>query len=122
MNPDVIDLINRTLPVISAILGAIVGATVTIIITIINKRSEEKRQIRELSFKAGIENWKGVLEIAKKDGGILQPLDYFLIHMRLLSHNLLEKNFKVDDLKTTLKEIDKISNEFVEYADKKRSK
>ena len=47
------------------LLGAMIGTVGTIIITKINKNSEEKRDLRELAFNAGIENWKGACEFAK---------------------------------------------------------
>lgn len=69
----------------AAIIGAAVGSGVTGVfgfITIqLQRRSEERRQIRELAVRAAIENWTRDFELAKLRGGaLLQPLDIYLVH------------------------------------------
>jgi hypothetical protein len=72
--------------VIAAVIGggvaAIVSGGFTIWNLFITRRSEERRQIRELAVKAAIENWSRDFEISKLKGGgtLLQPLDLYLVH------------------------------------------
>ena len=78
--------------VIAAVIGggvaAIVSGGFTIWNLFITRRSEERRQIRELAVKAAIENWSRDFELAKMKGPgvLLNPLDLYLVHaMHLVS-------------------------------------
>ncbi|MDP2939513.1 MAG: hypothetical protein Q8O13_05505 [Candidatus Omnitrophota bacterium] len=115
MSPEIKDIIEKLIPAIYTVLGAIVGAGGTIIITVINKKSEEKKQLRELAFKAGIENWKEGCEFAKRQGGTVYPLDMFILNMKLFSEKLLEKKIKKENLKPTLHENSSIIKQYKEF-------
>lgn len=122
MSPETKEIIEKLIPAIYTVLGAIIGAAGTIIITVINKKSEEKKQLRELAFKAGIENWKGGCEFAKRQGGTVYPLDMFILHMKLFSEKLLEKKIKKEDLKSTLHEINSINKQYKELLEEQQTK
>ena len=77
---------------LAALIGGAIGSGITGIFAIVTiwmqRRSEERRQIRELAVKAAIENWSRDFELAKMKGPgvLLQPLDLYLVHaMHLVS-------------------------------------
>ena len=74
----------------ATVLGAAVGAAVAGVFTVFNlwlaRRSDERRQIRELAVRAAIENWKYYDEAAKQLGQESPPLDIYILHAsRLVS-------------------------------------
>ena len=76
------------MPIDTAIQAAAIGGGVAAIIsggfTIwhlwLARRSEERRQIRELAVSVAIENFKIYKEAASRVGGSIWPLDVYLIH------------------------------------------
>ncbi len=66
------------------VIGAAVGSGVTGIFSFIaitlQRRAEERRQIRELAVRVALENWKIYKDAAERLGGAMQPLDVYLIH------------------------------------------
>jgi len=124
MNPEIKDLVEKLIPIIYTLSGAIAGIAGTIVITMINNKSKEKKQLRELAFKAGIENWKEASAIAQKKGGAIFPLDMFIINMKLLSDNLSEEKLEKETIKTMLKknwEINKEMHDFYLELDKPKT-
>ena len=53
-----IDATTATL--LATAIGAVSSGATGIIILLINKRSEERRHVRELAMKAALENWQQV--------------------------------------------------------------
>ena len=120
MNPEWKDIIEKSIPIIGTLLGAVIGALGTIIVTRINRRTEERKHIRELAFNAGIENWKGAMECWKKQGGNLQPLDHFIISAKLLSEKILEQDIVPEKITSDLKKLHEINMRLYDfYRDKK---
>lgn len=76
-----IDIATATvIAAIAAFVGAIVGAGITFINTWLTRRSEERRQIRELAVRAAIEEWTKHIEISEGHRAKIPPLDLYLIH------------------------------------------
>ncbi len=65
---------------IAAIVAAIIATGGNLLNAWIIRRSEERRQIRELAVRAAIEEWKKHMELGEKYGLRNQPLDLYLIH------------------------------------------
>ena len=73
---------------IAVIIGASVGSGITGLFAIfsihLQRRADERRQIRELAVRVAIENWKHSFEIAKARGAAtsvsVSPLDTYLVH------------------------------------------
>ncbi len=81
---------STTTTIVAAAVGggiaAIVGGGFTVLNLWLTRRSDERRQIRELAVRAAIENWKHYDEVSKRHGGIAQPLDVYILHAtRLVS-------------------------------------
>lgn len=70
--------------VLAALVGGVVGSGVTGILGFISihlqRRADERRQIRELAVKVALENFKIYRELAAATRTVVQPLDSFLIH------------------------------------------
>ena len=74
---------------IAALIGGAIGSGITGIFALITiwmqRRSEERRQIRELAVKVALENWKIYYDVTPPQGQAL-PIDVYLIHaMHLVS-------------------------------------
>lgn len=73
---------------IAAIIGASVGSGITgafaLIAIWLQRRSEERRQIRELAVQVALENWKIYKENSERNKIGMQPLDVYLIHAMTL--------------------------------------
>lgn len=50
----------------------------------LTRRSDERRQIRELAVQVAFENWKLYKEASKEHGGSMEPIDVYLIHAMYL--------------------------------------
>lgn len=68
----------------AVIIGAAIGAGVSGLFALISihlqRRAEERRQIRELAVQVALENWKIYKAVADNQGGLVPPIDTFLIH------------------------------------------
>jgi hypothetical protein len=84
----------------AALIGGVAGSAVTGIfgfITIqLQRRADERRQIRELAVKVALENWKIYKAAADDVGGSVPPIDSFLVHaVHLVS--ALDGSLKTDE-------------------------
>lgn len=71
------------LTILATLLGGIVSSVFNLLLARSARRSEERRQTRELVVTAALESWKQSIEVRMKTGtgGMQAPLDVFLIHM-----------------------------------------
>jgi hypothetical protein len=80
---------STTTTIISAAIGGGVASVVAGGFTVWNlwltRRSEERRQIRELAVKVAIENFRIYQEASNRLGISTQPLDVYLIHAMQLT-------------------------------------
>ena len=76
-------------------IGVLIGTTVTSLTTFLNsyltRRSEERRQFRQMAIQAGLDNWKHqnelmieVLKAGGKGNYVIDAPDSYIIHMLLL--------------------------------------
>jgi hypothetical protein len=103
-----IDAVTATL--IAAAIGALSSGATAIIILLINKRSEERRHLRELAMKAALDNWLYVSKAAEEYGAQRLPLDVFVVHMLKLSEALTSTDLTADNLATKLREVQRFTN------------
>ena len=103
-----IDAVTATL--IAAVIGALSSGATAIIILLINKRSEERRHLRELAMKAALDNWLYVSKAAEEHGAQRLPLDVFVVHMLKLSEALTSTDLTADNLATKLREVQRFTN------------
>src|SRR5712692_9160316 len=92
------------------LLGVIVGGLITAIPASftfwIGKRSEERRHLRELAFRAAIDNWKYVSELAKgHPNAVIESLDVFLLHMLKLSEVATRDGLTPNNVGTRMREV-----------------
>ena len=88
MTPEAKDVWMAALPVIGTILGTVIGIAGTVVLNGQTRRSDERKQLQVLAFNSGIENWKQVVELAKREGGEIMPLDFFILNMVSLAHTI----------------------------------
>ena len=77
-------------PVVSAGIGGLLVIIGNVINNLINKKSEANKQIREAILKTAMNSWKENMEITKVKGGIITPLESYIMHMALLSDIILD--------------------------------
>jgi hypothetical protein len=98
-----IDATTATL--LAATIGAISSGATAIIILLINKRSEERRHLRELAMKAALQNWQDTLKAFPQYQQFQLPLDVYLVHMVKLSAALTSGDLTADNLAAKLREV-----------------
>jgi hypothetical protein len=89
---------SEVLAVVGTLAGALIGSLSTLTITWINKRSEERKYYRGLMMNAAIEHYKQQTEVVLKNGGLLRPLDDYLLHMSKVAQIISKRNVTPDDL------------------------
>ena len=94
------------------------------------RRSEDRRQRRELAINTAIANWKSDTETLRFTaengiGGAIAPLDHYIIHMVKLSDLIERKDLTEEDIAEELKRIRHASRKHFDAAkeeDQKRNK
>ena len=81
-------------PVVSAGVGGVIAIAGNIAINYMNKKHEEKKQLREVIIKTAMESRNEHIELAKQRGGPVLPIESYIVHMAILS----EIMFEADDL------------------------
>ena len=104
----------------SALGGALVGFGSSILVAWINKRHEDRKQIRELAVKVGIENWKELIQVARGNvgGGKMPPLDVFVVQAVKLVEIFVAKGFRKRRLEAKLAELRSIIREMYDWLEK----
>lgn len=102
------------IPMIAAFGGAAISGVMAFALNWQNRRSDEKKHLREMMVNAALENWKKTCdlgtEIARKEGKKvdLAPLDSYLIHMFKFSEVLLDKKITKENIGDKIKEITEV--------------
>lgn len=99
-----------TAGLIGTAVGALGSGATAVIITLINKRSEERRQLREVAFKAGIENWNYVCKLATQYHAPTLPLEVFILHMLKLSEVMTSGDVTAENLAAKLQEVHRFTD------------
>jgi len=77
-------------PAISAAIGGIIAVAGNTINNVINKRYEERRHLKDVIVKTASDSHKEHLELVKKRGGGIFPIESYIFHMAILSDILLD--------------------------------
>lgn len=115
MNQESREFLLIILPVIGTFFGTALGFAGSIILTRLNQKGEERKQIRSLTFNAGVENWKGGLDFALKLGrkAEIPPIEFFILNMMFLSRLLEKKDIDKEQLKEFLTQKNRTMNELI---------
>ncbi|HMV16308.1 MAG TPA: hypothetical protein PLD21_09410 [Rhodocyclaceae bacterium] len=70
------------LAVVGTLGGALIGALPQFVSSLLNRRTEEKRQFRELAVRSAIESWKFIAE--HSGGAGVMPLEHYIMHTALM--------------------------------------
>jgi hypothetical protein len=115
MKPEIVALVGT-------LAGALVGTGGTLAVTWIRSRTEERKHQRELVFQAGVENYRQACEIARQQGGLLHPLEDFLINMAKFSELFVENKLDPNSVEGALREMDDFSSRIMEFRDSQHKK
>jgi hypothetical protein len=102
--------------------GVGVGSTFTLILTYINRRFDDRRQLRELAIKVAFDHWQSDYEHAKTLREIthttvkVAPLDTYIVHMLMLAELISNKSITNENVATELKRIRQVSDKAYESA------
>ena len=100
-------------PEVSALVGSLVGVFIASGFHLVNnwitKRSDERRQFRELVINSAIANWQGISDrlLALRQQGVnvtFYPLDVFIIYMTRVCDTCLDPKMSEDALVTKMKD------------------
>ena len=106
-------------PVVSAGIGGILVIIGNIINNLINKKAEADKQIRDAILKTAIDSWKENMEITKKQGGLITPVETFIMHIAILSDIILDpKKASKEELFDRLEKSRTMVDTFIEFDEK----
>lgn len=77
-----------------ALIGAAVGGMIGLVGALVNNHYANKRHVRELCFKSGLEHWKKDIDTAFAQNlrSPVLPLEDYLLNMMLIADLLIEKH------------------------------
>jgi gas vesicle protein len=109
--------VNILIATVGTLTGALLGSLSTLLITFLNKRSEERRHIRELVIKGAIENWKQHHDLLRASGRpfTAQPLDTYIIHMLKLSEVLLNDEITSENVLEKIEKIEELTSKVSQH-------
>lgn len=103
--------LNTLHPAVYGMLGVLLGSIISTIGTIVishnTKKSEERKNIRELAVKWGIEAWRLNFEGQKLGKGMIcmHPVEDFILHALLMSDSVFKANkLTVDEFVNAMRE------------------
>jgi len=114
--------ISPWLPVVSALAGGGLVGIINLVTRWQDRKSEERRHIRELMFKTAVEEWKQhstfVIELMKMKTGkkiAAEPLVTYLVHLIKLSEVLMEGKTTKDNISQKLTEVSELMKEVKKF-------
>jgi hypothetical protein len=102
--------------------GVAIGSLSTLAITYLNRRFDDRRQLRELAVKTAFDYWQSDYEHAKLVGQMthttmkVAPLDTYIIHMLKLAELISERSITADNVAAELRGIREVSEKAHESA------
>ena len=107
---------------IAGLCGMIVGSLSTLILTYINRRFDDRRQLREIAIKAAFDNFQHDFDYAKltrQETGLkvtVAPIDSYFIHWLKLVELISDKRITAANVEAELRRIKIISHEAAKSA------
>ena len=88
-------------PLLSALAGAVIGTIGTVTAVIVQARKDDRRNRRELAVKLATEQQSRHIELASKQGGgVVPPVDLYLIHAFSLLDAIESGSLSAEKLKS----------------------
>jgi hypothetical protein len=105
----------EVLAIVASLGGAFVGAIAVLGSSYLTKRSDERKQFKELAVKAAIESWKTHVEHAGKSA--IFPLEHYIIHTaKMCEFAFADKKVTSESMKTYLQEVSALMEVLAEHA------
>jgi hypothetical protein len=109
------------LAVVASLGGAVVGALPGLVSSFLIKRSDERKQFKELVAKAAIESWKMHAEHAGTRA--MLPLEHYIIYTaKMCEFALADKKATAETMRTHLHEVSALMEVLAEHANTPRKK
>jgi len=116
-------ILEQLLPwmtIIAAFGGALITGLIAIVISIINKRSEERKHMRELMLHTALEHFKTVCDATP--GQDIFPLEAWIIHLLKISDVFLDAKITKENVINKLKEAYAVSDMVTSFIGSKNDK
>ena len=113
------DLSPAELAVFGTLAGAAIAAGTSILTTLINKRSEERKHLREQIIRALIEYWQKHHELIMSAEGKIKrvmPLDTYLVHVAAVMSEIMTTKLTPENVPALLEKAHKISKAAADQA------
>jgi hypothetical protein len=117
-----------TATILSASIAAAISGFFTILNLWLTRRSDERRQARELAIKAALDHWKIHTDLISQKGGTIEPLELYLVHMthfvrsmdgkitpEKIKQRLNESRLAVEAANSELREIAKLKEQRTQH-------
>ncbi len=109
-------------PIATAFAGGALVGVINFAMRWQDRKSEEKRHLRELVYKSAVEEWKQhsmfAIELMKMKTGkkiALEPLVTYLIHLLSLSEALIDGKITKENLSQKLTEVSEVMKEVKKF-------
>jgi lipase chaperone LimK len=103
------------LAVVASLGGAVVGALPGLVSSFLTKRSDERKQFKELVVKAAIESWK--THAAHAGTRAMLPLEHYIIYTaKMCEFALADKKVTAESMRTHLQEVSALMEVLVQHA------
>jgi hypothetical protein len=110
------------IPVIAAIGGGFVSGIILLINNWINKKSEERKHIRQIMLNAALDHWKQTcnfaLERSKMTPGqriLILPFEANIVYVTNLANVLFNEKITKENIVSKLKKVREISDEVTKF-------
>jgi hypothetical protein len=95
-------LTPELIAVVGTLAGVLIGSLINLANNWITKRSDERRQLKELAINAAVEDWKQTTN--QTNQGEVYPLALFIVYMAKVCDVALKPNVSRAELKSKLLE------------------
>ena len=116
-------------PIVTAFAGGALVGAINFAMRWQDRKSEEKRHLRELVYKSAVEEWKQhstfAVEVMKMKTGkkiAMEPLVTYLIHLLKLSDALIDGEITKENLSRKLTEVSEIMKEVKKFTQPPKEK
>ena len=109
-------------PLLSAVVGGVLVGIINFAMRWQDRKSEERRHLRELMFRSAIEEWKQhsmfAIEVMKMTTGkkiAMEPLVKYIVHLLKLSEVLIDGKITKENLSQKFTEVNEVMMEVKKF-------
>jgi hypothetical protein len=109
-------------PLLSAVVGGVLVGIINFAMRWQDRKSEERRHLRELMFRSAVEEWKQhsmfAIEVMKMTTGkkiAMEPLVTYIVHLLKLSEVLIDGKITKENLSQKFTEVNEVMMEVKKF-------